>query len=111
MAKRVVRSLTAAEKKRHAEIRKQVMKEFPPAKQRKHQPVRTGIACGVTEDAKGERIDLLRGRKASGNSESQYSKRRRVWAGCEALQHRSHCQGLGAPLGIGRVLACTVREF
>ncbi|MEX2318168.1 MAG: helix-turn-helix transcriptional regulator [Pirellulales bacterium] len=55
MAKRVIRRLTAAEKRRHAEIRKQVMKEFPPAKRKKHQPVRSGIAAELrkTRKAKG----------------------------------------------------------
>ena len=52
--KRVTRKTTAEEKARHARIRDQVMKEFPPAK-KKHQPVRNGIAA-----------ELRRARKAQG---------------------------------------------
>ena len=54
-AGRITRRLTAEERSRHAEIREQVVKEFPPAKKKKHQPVRAGIAA-----------DLRRARKAQG---------------------------------------------
>jgi hypothetical protein len=52
MAKQVFRRLTTAEKKRHAEIRKQVMQEFPPAKRKKLQPARTGIAAELRKSRK-----------------------------------------------------------
>lgn len=52
---RITRKLTAEERARHAEIRDQVVKEFPPARTKKHQPVRKGIAA-----------DLRRARKAQG---------------------------------------------
>lgn len=55
MAKRISRKLTAEEKSRHAQIREQVMKEFPPAKQKNLRPVRTGVAA-----------ELRRARKAQG---------------------------------------------
>lgn len=42
---RITRKLTEEEKTRHAKIREQVMKEFPPAKEKRHQPVRQGIAA------------------------------------------------------------------
>ncbi len=51
---RISRPLTAEEKARHAEIREQVMQEFPPA-EKKQQPLSNGIAA-----------DLRRARKARG---------------------------------------------
>jgi DNA-binding phage protein len=51
---RISRPLTAEEKARHAEIREQVMQEFPPA-EKKRQPLSTGIAA-----------DLRRARKSRG---------------------------------------------
>ena len=43
---RISRPLTAEEKARHAEIREQVMQEFPPA-EKKQQPLSTGIAADL----------------------------------------------------------------
>jgi DNA-binding phage protein len=51
---RITRPLTAEDKARHAVIRDQVMREFPPA-EKKQQPLSTGIAA-----------DLRRVRKARG---------------------------------------------
>jgi ribosome-binding protein aMBF1 (putative translation factor) len=42
---RITRRLTDEEKARHAKIREQVMKEFPPAAEKKLQPVQSGIAA------------------------------------------------------------------
>ncbi len=61
---RVKRALTDDEKSRHAKIRDQVMKEFPPAKKKKHQPVRTGIAA-----------ELRRARKVQGLTYYAVAKR------------------------------------
>jgi hypothetical protein len=61
---RIVRKLTDEEKARHAEIREQVMEEFPPAKKKKHQPVRTGIAA-----------ELRKARKARGLTYYAVAKR------------------------------------
>jgi hypothetical protein len=63
-ATRIARALTAAEKARHAEIRGEVMREFPPAEKKKHQPVRTGIAA-----------DLRKARKAQGLTYYAVAKR------------------------------------
>jgi hypothetical protein len=54
MAKREIRRLTAAEKKRHARVREQVMKEFPPTKRKKHEPVRSGIAAELRKSRKAQ---------------------------------------------------------
>jgi DNA-binding phage protein len=62
--RRIVRELTDEEKARHAEMREQVMKEFPPAKKKKHQPVRTGIAA-----------ELRKARKARGLTYYAVAKR------------------------------------
>jgi DNA-binding phage protein len=51
---RVVRKLTAAEKSRHAKIRAQVIKEFPPARQKKHQPTDNGIAAELRKVRKAQ---------------------------------------------------------
>lgn len=51
---RISRPLTAAEKARHAKVRRQVTEEFPPAEKRQ-QPLSTGIAA-----------DLRRARKSRG---------------------------------------------
>jgi len=40
---RIVRPLTADEKTRHAEVREQVEREFPPVEKKQHEPVRLGI--------------------------------------------------------------------
>jgi len=62
--KRIVRTLTDEEKARHAKIREQVVKEYPPANKKKHQPVRTGIAA-----------ELRRARKARGLTYYAVAKR------------------------------------
>lgn len=43
---RIIRPLTAEEKSRHAQIREQVMQEFPPA-EKKRQPLSSGIAADL----------------------------------------------------------------
>jgi DNA-binding phage protein len=53
-SERIIRPLTAEEKARHAQIREQVMQEFPPA-EKKQQPLNAAIAA-----------DLRRARKARG---------------------------------------------
>lgn len=62
--RRIVRKLTDEEKARHAKIREQAMEEFPPAKKKKHQPVRTGIAA-----------ELRKARKARGLTYYAVAKR------------------------------------
>ena len=63
---RVTRPLTAEEKARHAQIREQVMQEFPPA-EKKRQPLGIGIAadlrrvrkaCGLTYEAVAKQAGL-----------------------------------------------------
>jgi hypothetical protein len=66
MAKRVFRRLTAAEKKRHAEIRKEVMKEFPPAKRKTHSPARSGIAAELRKMRKSQRLTYYAVAKQAG---------------------------------------------
>ena len=66
MAKRVVRRLTSEEKKRHAEVRVQVMKEFPPTKGKKHQPVRTGIASELRKARKAKGLTYYAVAKQAG---------------------------------------------
>ena len=62
--KRVTRTLTSDQKARHKKIREQVMKEFPPAKKKKRQPVRSGIAA-----------ELRRARKSQGLTYYAVAKR------------------------------------
>ena len=52
--RRISRQLTAGERARHAKIREQVMREFPPAKTKKRQPVRTGIAAELRKARKAQ---------------------------------------------------------
>ena len=51
---RIIRPLTAEEKARHAQIREQVMRQYPPS-EKKQEPLSTGIAA-----------QLRRARKARG---------------------------------------------
>ncbi|MBC8876595.1 MAG: helix-turn-helix transcriptional regulator [Planctomycetes bacterium] len=64
--KRIVRKLTGEEKARHAKIRDQVMKEFPPAKEKKHQPVRTGIAAELRKARKARGLTYYAVAKQAG---------------------------------------------
>jgi DNA-binding phage protein len=52
---RITRPLTAEEKARHAQIREQVMQEFPPAQQ-KLQPLGTGIAAKLRRARKARSL-------------------------------------------------------
>ncbi len=54
--KRITRKLTDQEKARHAQIRQQVMQEFPPATKKRHQPVRSGIAAQLRKARKARRL-------------------------------------------------------
>ncbi len=65
-ARRITRKLTAQEKTRHAEIREQVMKEFPPAKKTKYQPVRTGIAADLRKARKKQSLTYYAVAKKAG---------------------------------------------
>jgi DNA-binding transcriptional regulator YiaG len=65
-AKRSVRKLTDEEKSRHAEVRAQVMQEFPPAKKKKHQPVRTGIAAELRRARKAQQLTFYAVAKRAG---------------------------------------------
>ena len=52
---RITRPLTAEEKARHAQIREQVMQEFPPSQQ-KRQPLDTGIAAELRRARKARSL-------------------------------------------------------
>ena len=51
---RLTRQLTPDEKQRHAEVRQQVMKEFPPAKNKKHKPLQNGIVAQLRQARKSQ---------------------------------------------------------
>ena len=51
---RQTRRLTSDEQERHAEVRRQVMKEYPPAKNKKHEPLQTGIAARLRQARKSQ---------------------------------------------------------
>ena len=63
---RVKRALTDDEKSRHVRIRDQVMKEFPPAKKKKHLPVRTGIAAELRKARKSQGLTYYAVAKQAG---------------------------------------------
>jgi hypothetical protein len=65
-ARRITRKLTAEEKARHARIREQVMREFPPAEKRKHQPPRTGIAAELRKARKAQGLTYYAVAKQAG---------------------------------------------
>ncbi len=64
--KRTVRKLTAEEKARHAKTRDQVTEEFPPAKKKRHLPVRTGIAAELRKARKSQGLTYYAVAKAAG---------------------------------------------
>ena len=64
--KRISRRLTDEEKARHAKIREQVMKEFPPVKKKKHQPVRTGIPAALRKARKAQGLTYYAVAKEAG---------------------------------------------
>jgi len=66
MSKRVFRRLTAAEKRRHAAIREKVIKEFPPAKRKKHTPARTAIAAELRKTRKAQGLTYYAVAKQAG---------------------------------------------
>ena len=51
---RLTRQLTRDEKERHSRVRQQVMKEFPPAHTKKHEPLQEGIAAQLRQARKGQ---------------------------------------------------------
>ena len=55
-AERLTRQLTPDGKERHAEVRQQVMKEFPPATNKKHEPPHDGIAAHLRQVRKSQRL-------------------------------------------------------
>ena len=63
---RITRKLTDQEKARHAQIRKQVMQEFPPAKKKKYQPVRSGIAAQLRKARKAQGLTYYAVAKQAG---------------------------------------------
>ncbi len=63
---RISRNLTAEEKARHARIREQVVKEFPPAAKKRHQPVRTGIAADLRKARKSRGLTYYAVAKQAG---------------------------------------------
>lgn len=63
---RITRKLTEDERARHAKIREQVMQEFPPAKRKRHQPVRTGIAAELRKARKAQGLTYYAVAKLAG---------------------------------------------
>ena len=64
--KRVIRPLSPQEKARHAEIRTQAMRDFPPATNKKHRPVRTGIAARLRQARKAQGLTYYAVAKQAG---------------------------------------------
>jgi ribosome biogenesis protein Tsr3 len=64
--KRTVRKLSAEEKARHAKIREQVAKEFPPAKKKRQLPARTGIAAALRKARKAQGLTYYAVAKQAG---------------------------------------------
>ena len=64
--KRVVRKLTSEEKARHAIIREQVAKEFPPTKKKRRRPVRTGIGAELRKARKAQGLTYYAVAKQAG---------------------------------------------
>jgi hypothetical protein len=64
--KRIVRPLTPEEKARHAQIRADVTKEFPPVERKKHQPLRTGIAARLRQARKAQGLTYYAVAKQAG---------------------------------------------
>ena len=65
-ASRVFRRLTAEEKTRHAQIRDQAIKEFPPAKRKKQRPVRSGIGAELRRARKSQGLTYYAVAKQAG---------------------------------------------
>ena len=65
-AKRIIRRLTDQEKARHAAIRAEVRREFPPTKKKRHQPVRTGVAARLRQARKEQGLTYYAVAKRSG---------------------------------------------
>lgn len=70
---RIVRPLTAEEKARHAEVREQVMKDFPPA-DNKHQPLNTGIVAELRAARKAQGLTYGAVAKKAGLDEADNVK-------------------------------------
>ena len=63
---RITRPLTSEEKIRHQKVREQVMKEFPPAKTKRQQPVRTGIGAELRRARKSQALTYYAVAKQAG---------------------------------------------
>ncbi len=63
---RISRPLSREEQMRHAEIRRQVTQEFPPATQKKHRPVRSGIASELRKARKAQGLTYYAVAKLAG---------------------------------------------
>ena len=74
--RRTVRKLTTVEKARHAKIREQVAEEFPPAKKKRHLPVRTGIAAALRKARKSQGLTYYAVAKQAGIPNSNTVKGR-----------------------------------
>lgn len=98
--KRIVRPATADERERHAEIREQVMQEFPPLDPPRRQPDEEGIGAQIRVAREAQGLTRFTLAKRAGLSNS--TTIRDIEYGCDAplSEVRAVAEALGLELAL-----------